>query len=89
MLQVATMFTLYCPLELQAMEKARSRLALTPESLEELERRKQATLDATRARLPSHIYEELQRLILQAKSTEEFVLVLDTFKNGKLERRRR
>jgi len=65
------------------LEQARNRIALTPEPLDELERRKQATLDATRALLPPKIYEELQRLMLQAKSTEEFEQVLDKFKNHK------
>jgi len=46
-------------------------------------------LVSRRVLLPPEIHEELQRLILQAKSTEEFEQVLDTFKNGILERIRR
>jgi len=65
------------------MEQARGRLALTPEPLDQLERRKQGILDSARTIMPAEQFTELERLLIQAKSTQEFEEALDKFKNGK------
>jgi len=72
-----------------AMEKSRSRLSLTPEPLDELERRKQSILDSARLVLPPERFEKLEQLMMQAKSSEEFEVALDSFKNGMLEKIKR
>lgn len=69
-----------------AMEQARTRLSLSPEPLDELERRKQSILDSARVVLPPERFEKLEQLMMQAKSSEEFNSVLDSFKNGTLEK---
>lgn len=66
-----------------AMEQARGRLALTPEPLEELDLRKQGILDSARTFMPAERFAELEQLMLNAKSTQEFEEALDRFKNNK------
>jgi hypothetical protein len=66
-----------------AMEQARTRLSLTPEPLDELERRKQALLDSARLMLKPEALERLQLDLQKANTSEEIDVVLDNFKNGK------
>jgi hypothetical protein len=66
-----------------AMEKSRSRLSLTPEPLDELERRKQLLLDSARLLLKPEGLEKLKLELNKACTSEEIDVVLDNFKNGK------
>ena len=65
------------------MEQARQRLMLTPEPTSELERNKQMALMATKIlRIPENERVNLERIILQAQSTEELNRALDKFNGG-------
>jgi len=66
-----------------AMEKSRSRLALSPQPLDEVERKRQNFLDAGRVALSPEKYAELEKLLLTCKSTSELEVTLDKFKNGR------
>ena len=66
-----------------AMEKSRSRLSLTPEPMDELERRKQNTFDSAKLWMKPEVYEQFEKLALQCKSSEEFNEVIEKFRNGR------
>jgi len=66
-----------------AMEQVRSRLALSPQPLDEVERKRQNFLDAGRVALSPEKYAELEKLLLTCKSTSELEVTLDKFKNGR------
>jgi hypothetical protein len=67
-----------------ALEQARPRLTLSPQPLDEVERKKQSFLDSARMMLSMNAispekYAELEKVMLTCKST-----ALDGFKNGKV-----
>lgn len=66
-----------------AMKQARGRLALTPEPLDQLDRRKQGILDSARRFIPTERFAKLEQLIMQAKTTSEFEDALAMFKKEK------
>jgi len=66
-----------------AMEQARTRLSLTPEPLDELERRKQGTLDSAKLWMKPEVYEQFEQLALQCKSSDEFNETIEKFRNGR------
>ena len=67
-----------------ALESARSRLALSPQPLDEVERRRQSMLDLGRMMLPPERFGDLEKLLNICKSTVELESALDKFKNGKI-----
>lgn len=67
-----------------ALEQARPRLTLSPQPLDEVERKRQSFLDAGRVALSPEKYVELEKLMLTCKSTAELEVALDKFKNGKV-----
>ena len=67
------------------VDQARTRLSLTPELLDELERRKQGTLDSAKLWMKPEVYEQFEKLALQCKSSEEFNEVIEKFRNGREE----
>lgn len=66
-----------------AMKQARSRLALTPELLDQLNRRKQDILNSARRFMPDERFAELEQLMVRAKTIDELEDALDKFKKGK------
>jgi hypothetical protein len=67
-----------------ALEQARPRLTLSPQPLDEVERKRQSFLDAGRVALSPEKYAELEKFLLTCKSTAELEVALDKFKNGKI-----
>jgi hypothetical protein len=72
-----------------ALEQARPRLTLSPQPLDEVERKRQNLLDSARLMLSLNQmspekYADIERIMLTCKSTVELEAALDKFKNGKV-----
>lgn len=67
---------------IEAMEQARSVLALTPQSITEVELRKQTILDNAKLFMDSETFEQLKQFMVHARTTEEVERALENF-NGR------
>ena len=56
---------------------------MNPQPLDELERRRQATLDLAKLWMKPEKYEEFEKLALSCKSSEEFDDAIERFRNGR------